>query len=74
MTFLELKQLAALYRRPLSYFSGEETNVPDETNQALYRTTAQLNDDDREQVLRFAQFLRDADPAQPPTRTSDSTP
>jgi transcriptional regulator with XRE-family HTH domain len=74
VTFLELKQLAALYRRPLSYFSGEDTDIHDETSQALYRTTAQLNDDDREQVLRFAQFLRDAGPAQPPKRTSGSTP
>lgn len=69
VTFLELKQLAALYRRPLSYFSGEDTDAPDETSQALYRTTADLSDADREQVLRFAQFLRDAGPAQPPERT-----
>ncbi len=73
MSFLELKQLATLYRRPLSYFSDEDTDAPDETSQALYRTTAQLNNDDREQVLRFAQFLRDAGPAQPPKRTSGST-
>ena len=45
----------------------------DATSQALFRTTKALSDKDREQVLRFAEFLRtagtppriDDNPAQP---------
>lgn len=72
VTFLELKQLAALYRRPISYFSGEEVygDVSDETTVELFRAASDLSDQDREQVLRFAQFLRDAGPARPPSRAS----
>ena len=73
VTFLELKQLAALYRRPYSYFSGDEEDVAVEaTAQALYRTASELSEDDRQQVLRFAQFLREAGPARPPDRDSPS--
>ncbi len=71
VTFLELKQLAALYRRPYSYFSGDEEDAAVEaTAQALYRTASELSEDDRQQVLRFAQFLREAGPARPPDRDS----
>lgn len=68
VSFQEIKRLAALYRRPLSSFSDEETPVADETADALFRTTQELSSTDREQVLRFAQFLRTAGPAKPPTR------
>lgn len=70
VTFLELRQLAGLYRRPLSFFSGDEPDIDeaDETSQALFRTTSSLSEADRQQVLRFAQFLRDAGPAKPPER------
>ena len=72
VTFLELKRLASLYRRPIAYFSGDTTEPrDDETTSALYRTTSELNSSDREQVLRFAQFLRDAGPAKPPTRAGN---
>lgn len=60
---LELRQLAALYRRPYEWLIGEASDpgVPeDQLTQALYRTTRELSDRDREQLLRFAQFLRDA--------------
>jgi transcriptional regulator with XRE-family HTH domain len=73
ITFLELKRLAELYRRPLSYFSGEEEQDTDETTDALFRTTKELSSTDREQVLRFAQFLRTAGPAQAPSRKSASS-
>lgn len=74
VTFLELKQLAALYRRPIAFFSGEEPDLAtDETNGALFRTTSELSPGDQEQVLRFAQFLRDAGPAQPPRRPERET-
>lgn len=69
ITFLELKRLAELYRRPISYFSGEDvSNELDETTDALFRTTRELSETDREQVLRFAQFLKSAGPAKAPSR------
>jgi hypothetical protein len=63
-----LKRLAALFRRPLSYSSDEETPAADETTDALFRTAQELSATDREQVLRFAQFLKTAGPAKPPAR------
>ena len=72
-SFQEIQKLADLYRRPLSYFSGAgETSEGDETTDALFRTTQELSETDREQVLRFAQFLRNAGPAKPPRRTAAS--
>lgn len=68
VAFLELKQLAALYRRPLSHFSGDESDEVDATTQALFRAASGLSDDDRQQVLRFAQFLQEAGPARAPRR------
>lgn len=58
---LELRRLASLYRQPYEYFVGEVPEfVEDETAGALYRTARDLSERDREQVLRFAQFLRNA--------------
>jgi transcriptional regulator with XRE-family HTH domain len=59
---LELKELARLLRRPVSYFLGEGADEVEgeETFRALYRTARSLSEQDREQVLRFAQFLRHA--------------
>lgn len=60
---LELKKLARLYRRPVSYFLEEgqvEAETDDETTRALFRTAQDLSESDREQVLKFAQFLRKA--------------
>jgi len=57
---LELQRLANLYRYPVSYFLDENVD-PDastETLDALRRAAADLNDNDRAEVLRFAQFLR----------------
>jgi len=67
----ELARLARLYHRPYEYFMGEATEGEDVTTAALYRATRDLGDRDREQLLRFAQFLRTAgrapepDPAEP---------
>jgi transcriptional regulator with XRE-family HTH domain len=68
---LELKQLARIYKQPLSYFLGEDEfdhveQSQDVTFSALYRTTRVLSDQDRQQVLRFAQFLRQAGQAPAP--------
>jgi len=57
---LELKKLSQLYRYPVEYFLGSDQ--PDEvdpsTVAALARTAGELTEEDREQVLRFANFLR----------------
>jgi transcriptional regulator with XRE-family HTH domain len=57
---LELKKLAALYKRPVGYFTGEEAE--DFTFGAdvkhLARQVSELSPDDREELGRFADFLR----------------
>lgn len=61
---LELRDLARLYKRPLSHFLGESSeeadDIQDETAGALFRTTRNLSEEDKQQVLKFAQFLRSA--------------
>lgn len=56
VTGLELRRLARLYRRPVGWLLGEE-DVDLNDAQPLFRATAALSDTDREQVLRFAEFL-----------------
>jgi transcriptional regulator with XRE-family HTH domain len=75
---LELKQLARIYKQPLSYFLGEDEFARDEQSpdvifSALYRTTRALSDQDRQQVLRFAQFLRQAGQAPAPKEKMDDS-
>ena len=57
---LELKKLAGLYQRPVGYFTGEE--VADVSLGAewkhLARKVSELPPDDREELARFADFLR----------------
>lgn len=61
---IELKRMAALYRMPVDYFLGNEppaglAAAPDDpTSRALARATGEMGDDEKEQVLRFALFLR----------------
>lgn len=54
---LELERLAALYRHPVSYFLGVDESVPASV-QLLAREAGELTESDREEVLRFARFLR----------------
>ncbi len=57
---LELKRLSEIYQRPLSFFTGEigeGASVP-ESVQHLARAAAKLTDRDREELLRFAEFLQ----------------
>ncbi|MEU0880138.1 helix-turn-helix domain-containing protein [Lentzea sp. NPDC005914] len=61
VTALELRRLARLYRRNVQWLLGEEEDDV-AVDSALYRATADLSDDDKEQVLRFAQFLAAAGP------------
>lgn len=69
---LELRDLARLYKRPIEFFLNEgrtEDVDEDETVQALFRATKNLTQDDKEQVLRFAEFLRGAGQAPARRRT-----
>lgn len=59
VTGLELRRLARMYRRPIEWLLGEaapEVSADD----ALFHATAALSPGDKEQVLRFAQFLASA--------------
>lgn len=56
---IELQTLAALYKRSLSYFSGEEevsTLPPDVAH--LARAVSKLSSKDREELSRFAEYLK----------------
>jgi len=57
---LELKKLASLYKRPVGYFTDEE--LQDSSFGAdvkhLARKVSELSPDDREELSRFADFLR----------------
>lgn len=58
---LELRTLARLYQRPTAWFTGEEAVeqpvLPKEVAH-LARAAASLSSQDREQLARFADFLR----------------
>lgn len=69
----ELARLARLYRQPYEFFLGEAPEVTeDETTAALFRATRELKGRDKEQLLRFAQFLRNAGPAPLPAEDESS--
>ena len=55
---LELRRLARLYRRPVGWLLGDEVEIDPST--PLFRATDALSDEDKEQVLRFAEFLAGA--------------
>jgi transcriptional regulator with XRE-family HTH domain len=55
---LELKKLAALYKRPVGSFTGEEEESFGADVKHLARKVAELSEDDRREVDRFADFLR----------------
>lgn len=62
VTGLELRRLARLYRRSVGWLLGDDEEDSVDTDAVLHRATAELSDEDKQQVLRFAQFLA----AQPP--------
>lgn len=65
----ELARLAELYHQSYEYFVGKAPELPeDDTTGALFRTTRDLSERDKEQVLRFAQFLHNAKQAPKPQR------
>ncbi len=55
---LELRRLGRLYRRPVTWLLGEDEAVG--VDGALFRATASLSDQDKQQVLKFAEFLAGA--------------
>jgi len=57
---LELKKLAGLYKRPVGYFTGEEAEEFSfgADVKHLARKVSELSPDDREELGRFADFLR----------------
>lgn len=58
----ELARLSSIYRRSVDWLLGREES-PTVEGSALLRATNGLSDADKEQVLRFAQFLANAGPA-----------
>lgn len=74
VSVVEIRQLALLYGRSSAWLIGEEES-PDLTGQALYRAARNLSAKDRDQVLKFAQFLAasptDAAPGQGQARRGD---
>ncbi len=60
---LELRDFARLYRRLLdSFYDRHEDSAPaeSEADHALYRAVRELSDDDKVQVLKFAEFIRNS--------------
>jgi transcriptional regulator with XRE-family HTH domain len=58
---LELKKLASLYKKPLGYFTGEEAEeemIFGTDVKHLARKVSELSEDDRQELGRFADFLR----------------
>ena len=56
VTGLEVRRLARIYRKPVGWLLGEEDIELSEA-EPLFRATEALSAQDREQVLRFAEFL-----------------
>jgi len=57
---IELTRLAKLYRQPVAYFTGESdasANLPIDVAH-LARKAAELSQQDRDELSRFAEYLR----------------
>ena len=72
VTGLELRRLARLYRRPVGWLLGEEEVELDDA-EPLFRAAAALSESDREQVLRFAEFLAAAGKPGAPNPSPNAT-
>jgi len=57
---LELKKLAGLYKRPVSYFTGDVVQPADLADDVahLARKASELSPDDRAELGQFADFLK----------------
>ena len=59
VTGVELQLLAKLYRYPVSYFLGEEPEAEQEQPfRLLARKMEDLTEEDREEVMRFAEYIK----------------
>lgn len=56
VTGLEVRRLARIYRKPVGWLLGED-DVELSDAEPLYRAAEALSERDRDQVLRFAEFL-----------------
>ena len=68
---LELTRMARLYQRPISWFTGEEASTPVELPEEVAhvaRAAASLSSQDRQELARFADFLKSRAKAKVPTR------
>lgn len=54
---LELKSLAKLYQRPITFFTGEEETALGSDVAMLAKQVAKLSEQDRNELLRFGEFL-----------------
>jgi transcriptional regulator with XRE-family HTH domain len=57
---LELKKFADLYQQPVDYFISGKSEVSEGNKELAFlaRTATKLTQEDREELLRFAQFLQ----------------
>ena len=55
---LEMKRLAALYKRPTAWFTGEVEPLMPEDVAFLARTVSDLSENDRSELANFAEFMR----------------
>lgn len=69
---LELRRLGRLYRRPVAWLLGEDETVG--LDGALFRATAGLSEQDKDQVLKFAEFLAGAGSPARSAATRSRTP
>lgn len=54
---VELKALAELYQRPIGFFTGEEVETMGGDVAMLAKQVAKLSQQDRDELLRFSEFL-----------------
>jgi transcriptional regulator with XRE-family HTH domain len=54
---VELKALAQLYQRPIGHFTGEEPQTMGGDVAMLAKQVAKLSEQDREELLRFSEYL-----------------
>lgn len=55
---IELAELAKLYERPVSHFTGEEPVGDPPQIELLKRAATELSEQDQDEVVRFAEYLR----------------
>lgn len=57
---IELARLAKLYQRPVAWFTGEDPAAPEFAKEVAHvaRAAATLSQQDRQELARFADFLK----------------